>query len=410
MQSASATLGDANVPTDPPPALMPLEWAALRHARRKPGSILACLPPPRLMRAQATAAVSRRDDLHEEPGGSKMASMAWLRERAFRACIHAAAIGSSLIGPPGWLGADRALAWPDRTVKLITPAAPGSHTDAMARLLADGLAKKWTQPVVVENQPGADGIPAVRSFVTGRDDHLLLYTFNSVVTVNPALHEKLPYSPKDDLVPLSQVVDDFIAVVVSPALKIDTLADLPVLARATPGGLAYASFPGSPYLAFQTFQERIGANLVFVPYRALTGALPDLMENRIQVGVLSLALVIELARSGKVKILALTSQGRAPIAPEIPTATELGFPELSTFGGHGLFARTTLAPELREQLVRDARDVLNTPAAAQRIAELGFVLRATGPQEHAEFLERETDRIAALVRELGPKARARGAM
>jgi tripartite-type tricarboxylate transporter receptor subunit TctC len=339
-----------------------------------------------------------------------MAIGAWWRERAYRAGILTAAIGLSLIGPLAGPGPDRALAWPDRTVKLITPAAPGSHTDAMARLLADGLAKKWAQPVVVENQPGVDGIPAVRSFVTTRDDHALLYTFNSVVTVNPALHEKLPYSAKDDLVPISQVVDDFIALVASPALKIDTLAELPAIARATPGGLAYASFPGSPYLAFQAFQERAGVNLVFVPYRAMTGAPPDLMENRIQVGVLSLALVIELARSGKVKILALTSQGRAPIAPEIPTATELGFPELSTFGGHGLFARTSMPPEQRERVLRDVREVLTAPAEAQRIAELGFVLRATGPREHAEFLERETDRIAALVRELGPKARARSAM
>ncbi len=163
-----------------------------------------------------------------------MASVAWWRERAYRVCIHAAAIASALIGPPGGLGWDRALAWPDRTVKLITPAGPGSHADAMARLLAEGLAKKWARPVVVENQPGADGIPAVRSFVTTPDDHVLLYTFNGVVTVNPALHEKLPYSPKDDLVPISHVVDDFIAIVASPALNVDTLADLLALARTQP--------------------------------------------------------------------------------------------------------------------------------------------------------------------------------
>ncbi len=339
-----------------------------------------------------------------------MANVGWWRECAFRACIRAAAIGLSLIGPLGGLGSNRALAWPDRTVKLITPAAPGSHTDAMARLLADGLAKKWARPVVVENQPGVDGIPAVRSFVTSRDDHSLLYTFQSVVTVNPALHEKLPYSPKDDLVPLSHVVDDFMAIVASPALKVSSLAELQSMMRTNPESLSYASFPGSPYLAFQAFQERVGANLVFVPYRAMTGALPDLMENRIQVGVLSLALVIELARSGKLKILTLASSRRAPIAPDIPTAAELGFPELLAIGGHGLFARTTMPPELRERVVREVRDVLNAPAEAQRIAELGFVLRATGPQEFAAFLDRETERVAALVRQLGPKARARSTM
>ena len=148
-----------------------------------------------------------------------------------------------------WL--EWALAWPDRTVKLITPAAPGSHTDAMARLLADGLAKKWARPVVVENQPGVDGIPAVRSFVTSRDDHSLLYTFQSVVTVNPALHEKLPYSPKDDLVPLSHVVDDFMAIVASPALKVSSLAELQSMMRTNPESLSYASFPGSPSLLFR---------------------------------------------------------------------------------------------------------------------------------------------------------------
>jgi tripartite-type tricarboxylate transporter receptor subunit TctC len=339
-----------------------------------------------------------------------MASVAWLRERAYRACIRTAAVGLSLVASLAGLGPERALAWPDRTVKLVTPAAPGSHTDAMARLLADGLARKWGYPVVVENQPGVDGIPAVRSFVTSRDDHSLLYTFNSVVTVNPALHEKLPYSPKADLVPISQVVDDFMAIVASPALKIDTFAELLTIMRTNPGSLNYASFPGSPYLAFQAFQERLGVNLVFVPYRAMTGALPDLMENRIQVAVVSLALVAELARNGKVKVLVIASAGRAPIAPDIPSAAELGFPELVTVGGHGLYARTGIAPEMREQLVRDAREVVTAPAEAQRIAELGFVLRATGPQEFAAFLDRETNRVAALVRQLGPKARARNTM
>jgi tripartite-type tricarboxylate transporter receptor subunit TctC len=277
----------------------------------------------------------------------------------------------------------------------------------MARILADGLGKKWGHPVVVENQPGADGILAVRSFLAVQDDHALFYTFNSVVTVNPALHDNLPYSPKGDLVPISHVVEDFIAIIASPALEISSLNDLQAIMRAKPGSLNYASFPGSPYLVFQAFQERVGANLAFVPYRALTGAIPDLMENRIQIGVLSLAMVSELAREGKLKILALVSSRRAPSAPEIPTAAELGFPELVLFGGHGLFARTSLSAESRARVVRDAREVLNGPAAAQRISNLGFVLRATEPGEFEAFLDRETERVAALVRQLGPKARGR---
>jgi tripartite-type tricarboxylate transporter receptor subunit TctC len=93
-------------------------------------------------------------------------------------------MGMALICLGSGLSLDRAHAWPDKTVRLITPAAAGSHTDAMARILAEGLGKKWRHPVVVENQPGADGILAVRSFLAIRDDHALFYTFNSVVTVN----------------------------------------------------------------------------------------------------------------------------------------------------------------------------------------------------------------------------------
>ena len=130
-------------------------------------------------------------------------------------------------------------------------------------------------------------------------------------------------------------------------------------------------------------------------------------ENRVYVGVLSLAMVSELAGSGKLKILALAGSRRAPSAPDIPTAAELGFPELVLVGGHGLFARTSTPPELRDRVVQEVREALNEPTAAQRIANLGFVLQATAPDEFAAFLDRETERVADLVRHLGPKARAR---
>src|SRR5262245_43264328 len=107
-----------------------------------------------------------------------MRSVEQLRPRARRALIHAVTVGLALTAGRT---SNQAHAWPDRTVKLVTPGSAGSHTDAIARLLADGLAKKWGVAVVVENQPGVDGIPAVRNFLAIRDDHALLYTFNSVV-------------------------------------------------------------------------------------------------------------------------------------------------------------------------------------------------------------------------------------
>lgn len=336
-----------------------------------------------------------------------MTMVAWVRERSCQVAIRTVAMVVALACVGIVLTLDKANAWPERTVRLITPGAAGSHTDAIARILAEGLGKKWGHPVIVENRPGADGILAVRNFLTGRDEHSLLYSFNSIVTVNPALHEKLPYDPKVDLIPILHVVEDFIAIVASPDLPVATLAELQILMSAKPGSLNYASFPGSPYLAFAAFQERLGADMTFVPYQALTSVLPDIMENRIHIGVLSLAMVNGLAQNGKLKILALASSRRAPIAPDMPTASEAGFPELLVVGGHGLFARTSMSLELRDQIVRDVREVMSQPPAAERVTTLGFVLRLSGSAEHQAFLDVETERVAALVRKLGPKARAR---
>ena len=302
------------------------------------------------------------------------------------------------------LALDEVSAWPERTVKFVTPGAAGTHTDAIARLIADALSRKWGQPVVVENQPGADGILAVRSFVGARDGHTLLYSFNGVITVNPALHENLPYDPLRDLVPIARVVDDFIAIVTSPQSGIATLGALEQAMRVRPNELSYASFPGAPYVVFQTFQKQIGADLTFVPYRAMTGALTDLTQNRIQIGVLSLALVRELARNGKLNILALASRERAPAEPTIPTATELGRGGLLVLGGHGIYARDTMPAPVRDRITQDVLEALDDPALAARIAELGFKLHPEAPAVYRAFLASETQRMQALVLALGAKA------
>jgi tripartite-type tricarboxylate transporter receptor subunit TctC len=297
-------------------------------------------------------------------------------------------------------------AWPERTVKFVTPGAAGTHTDAIARLIADALSRKWGQPVVVENQPGADGILAVRSFVGAKDGHTLLYSFNSIITVNPALHENLPYDPLRDLVPIARVVDDFIAIVASPQSGIATLGALEQAMRARPNELSYASFPGSPYVVFQIFQKQVGADLTFVPYRAMSGALTDLMQNRIQIGVLSLALVRELARSGKLNVLALASRERAPAEPTIPTAAELGRGELLVLGGHGIYAHDAMPAPLRDRIAQDVLEALADPALAARIAELGFILRPQAPTAYRAFLASETQRMQALIHGLGARVHA----
>src|SRR3954453_10104515 len=124
-----------------------------------------------------------------------------------------------------------AQSWPQRTVKLIIPLPPGTGTDIAGRVLAERLAQRWGQPVVVENKQGGDGIPAVTAFLSARDTHILLLSFAGIITINPLIHERLPFDPVSDLVPLVQVSDNFLGVTASATLKVQSLADFIHVAR-----------------------------------------------------------------------------------------------------------------------------------------------------------------------------------
>ena len=194
--------------------------------------------------------------------------------------------------------------WPERIVRIVVASAPGGSIDVAARLFAEQLAQRWGRPVVIDNRPGADGIIAVQALLQANDDHTLLLAFPGVVTVVPLLHEKLPYDPVGDLVPISSIANDFLTVAVTSALSVESLDELVKLAQTRPGRLNWAAAPGAPYLTFLEFQRRAGVELTYVPYRSSVLALPDLATNRIQVAVTPLSSALALARDGKLKLLA----------------------------------------------------------------------------------------------------------
>src|SRR6266704_860447 len=136
-----------------------------------------------------------------------------------------------------------AASWPDRNVRIIVASAPGSSIDAAARLFAEQLAQRWGRPVLIDNRPGADGILAVQTLLQANDGHTLLLAFPGVVTVVPLLHERLPYDPVGDLVPISSVANDFLTVAVTSALSIQSLDELVKRAKTQPGRLNWAGAP-----------------------------------------------------------------------------------------------------------------------------------------------------------------------
>jgi tripartite-type tricarboxylate transporter receptor subunit TctC len=292
----------------------------------------------------------------------------------------------------------RAESWPQRTVKLIIPLPPGTGTDIAGRLLAERLAERWGQPVVIENKQGGDGIPAVTAFLAARDTHVLLMSFAGIITINPLIHERLPYDPAADLLPLIQVSDNFIGVAASATLKVDTLADLIRAAREQPGKLNWAATPGLPYYIVLALQQSAGITMVPVGYRDFAPALQDLTTGRLHVAATGVPPLLANHQAGTARLLFASNRQRSPQVPEVPTASEAGYPDLTFEGSIGLFGWRGMPKDVSERIVRDVQAVAADAAFRARFVAGGTVSRTGTSEEFAAAIEEQGRKIAAIHR------------
>jgi tripartite-type tricarboxylate transporter receptor subunit TctC len=294
--------------------------------------------------------------------------------------------------------------WPQRPVRLIIPASAGSATDFTARVFADGLAVRWKQPVVVEHRPGADGLIGTTAFVGARDDHTLMLSFAAPISLLPVIHASLPYDPARDLVPIAAASDTFVALSAHASLKLGSLKDFVSFARSRPGQLNYyAPASALPYL-MAGFLKAQHLDLVQVSYREQNLGVQDHAQGRIHVMISVTTSLVPLVQSGHIKLLAVTNSKRSPMMPEVPTATESGFPELAFEGLLGFIGPRGMSAELIERISADVRAVASEPAVAARLGAVGQVARGTTPAEFAEMIEVQRAKIATIVQETGMRA------
>ncbi len=294
----------------------------------------------------------------------------------------------------------QAQTWPQRPVRFIVGLGPGSAQDIAARLFGDQLAKRWGQPVVIENKPGADGINAINAFIGAHDIHTLLFAASGTFTAHPTQYAKLPYDPTD-LVPLARVSSTIIAVSVPTALNVNTLDELVALARKEPGKLNLAPTPGTTEITFDNFMKATNITMTKIPYGDITKALADLSENRVQVIVSGIAIVKSQVEAGKVKLLAITNLKRASAVPELPTAIEAGYPSLALDGLIGLFGPKNLPAGTAERIAADVQAVAADPSIGPRLAATGQQLDPGGTAEFAAAVEAQRQSIAATAKALG---------
>lgn len=291
--------------------------------------------------------------------------------------------------------------WPNHPVRFLVTLGAGSGADIGARLFADRLGRRWGEPVVVEDRPGADGLLAINAFVTAHDDHVLLFSPAASFTAHPYLHRNLPYQPSD-LVPIVQVSNTIVAVAVPADMKVNSLKELVALARSEPGKLNWAGVTGALDFMFAGWLDSEGLNISKVPYRNPVDAAKDLGEGRVQVYEASLAIVQPELAAGKVKLLAVTNTSRAPAQPLIPTVQEAGYPALTLDGLVGLFGPPGMPLDLRRRISADFAAVADA-TIKDRLTATGQVLNVGGPQQFAASIEDQRAKIAAFAKQLGIK-------
>ena len=318
------------------------------------------------------------------------------RRIAAQACIAGIALG----------GPAQAQNYPVRAVKIIVGFAPGGPADVLARIYADKLGTLWGQSVLVDNRAGAGG--NIGSDITAKaaaDGYTLVLAPSSHVT-NGALYSKLPYDPIKDFTPISQVAYYSLVLAVHPSVPATNLKELVALAKSQPGKLSVASAgTGTPtHLAAELFRIAAGIELTHIPYKGAAPATNDLLGGQASMMFNNPVSAMPQVRSGRLRGLATTGLTRAPIAPDLPTVAESGYPGFEAGTWYAFLGPAGLPREIVGKLATDITEVTRTAEVRSRFAAIGVDAIGTTPELLAAIMQSDLEKWSKVIREANIKA------
>jgi tripartite-type tricarboxylate transporter receptor subunit TctC len=294
--------------------------------------------------------------------------------------------------------------FPARPIKVVIAFPPGGPTDFVGRLLSEKLKDLLGQPVIVENKAGANGtIGGNEVAKAAPDGYTLFLTTSGAVAITPNLRTDTPYDPVRDFAPVSRVVNVNEVLVVRPDPAIKSAKDLAALAKAKPATLAFAStgVGSPPHLALELFQGAAGVKFVHVPYRGAAPAITDLLGGQVVAMFADVPVLLPQIQAGKLKPLAVASQQRNPVLPDVPTLTEQGYPNTDCDNWYGLLAPAKTPPAIIAKLNAAMRGALTDPVVKEKLVKVGAVPTPSTPEEFESFLREELARWGKVIREKG---------
>ena len=297
--------------------------------------------------------------------------------------------------------------YPSKPIRFVLPFPPGGGTDALARILSPRLSERLGQSIVIDNRPGAAGnISADIVAKSAPDGYTLLMGFSTVLTTSKSLYAKLPFDPERDLVPITQLATAQYILVVHPSVAAKSIVELIALARAKPGTLNYASsgVGGPLHLSAELFKARAGIDLVHVAYKGGGPAASAVLAGETQVLFGSVASSLQHIRTGRLRALAVTGSRRSPLAPELPTIAESGFPGFNVTAWDSLLAPRGTAPEVVTKIHAEVVQVLKLPEIRELINTVGYEPTGTTPAELAALIRSESATWAKVIRDADIRA------
>jgi tripartite-type tricarboxylate transporter receptor subunit TctC len=307
-----------------------------------------------------------------------------------------------LLALPGLARAQGA-AFPTRPVRIVVAFTAGGTTDIIARLVGAQLERRWGQPVVIDNRPGAGGnIGADHVAKSPPDGYTLLVGSVGPLAVNVSLYRNMPYDPRRDFAPVTLLAGVPNVLIVRPDFPARDVAELVAEAKKRPGQLSYASTGSgtSSHLSGVMLDNMAGIQTIHVPYRGAV-ALNDMLAGRVDFMFATIPSVIEQIRAGRFRAMAVSSTTRSRSLPEVPAMVELGFPDFDASSWFGMVAPARTPPEIVTKIAEDVHAVLRDPPIERQMIEQGADPVGNGPQAFGAFIAREVDRWSGIVRASG---------
>ncbi|HZO45427.1 MAG TPA: tripartite tricarboxylate transporter substrate binding protein [Xanthobacteraceae bacterium] len=297
-----------------------------------------------------------------------------------------------------------AQSYPDRPIRLIAPFPAGGLADVLARAVGDQMTKSLGQPVVVENRAGAGGNTGALAVATAAPDgYTLLMSSAGILTANPFLYAKMPFDVETAFIPIANVAEMSMILVVNPQVEAKTLKDFVALAKARPGKLNFGS-PGigtTGHLGLAMFMHAAGVQITHVPYRGAAPAVQDLIAGQIDGVVDNPPTVIAHIESGKLRPLAVAAKSRMKLLPDVPTAAEGGVANYEASSWFGIAAPAGTPAPIVARLHKEIVAALRDPAMQERFAKSGARLVGNSPQEFAAQIRTERAQWGEIIKAAG---------